>query len=77
MNNATKTFDQVTIDACKDLFQFSSPEQLRKSLIEIFFCYLCNTKPEVYNANLNNIASDYYFLIKFLEEMERQNSTTT
>jgi hypothetical protein len=59
------------IEELDDLFLMTPPSILRKSLTEIFFSYLCNTKSEDYKPELNKIASDFYFLIKFLEEAEQ------
>jgi hypothetical protein len=54
-----------------DLFEVSPPNQIKASLLEIFFSYLCNTKHSDLNPELPEIATDFYFLIKFLEEAEK------
>jgi hypothetical protein len=56
------------------LFEISPPFTLKKSVTTIFFEYLSNTDVEFYESNLKEIASDFYFLIKFLEKAEKENS---
>ncbi|HXA01902.1 MAG TPA: hypothetical protein VNW99_07940 [Cytophagaceae bacterium] len=69
-NQKNVTLSHDVVLALEDLFQFSSPRQLRISLMEIFFSHLCNTKLEEYKPEIKNIAADFYFLLKFLEEAE-------
>ena len=69
--------NQTVISALEDLFQFSSPSQLKNSLIEIFFSYLCNTNMEEYKPEIKEIAIDFYFLLKFLEIAENDKKETT
>jgi hypothetical protein len=55
------------------LFEVSPPFTLRKSVTTIFFEYLSNTEVDLYESNLKEIASDFYFLIRFLEMAEKEN----
>ncbi len=54
-----------------DLFEFSSPQSLRKSIHEVFFNYLLHNHQNL-PVNFNTITSDFYFLIQFLQEAEEQ-----
>jgi hypothetical protein len=56
-----------TIKELKYLFEFASPEALKKSILEVFLSYLCNTQSEDYSPKLPKISEDFYFLIRFLE----------
>ena len=58
------------IEELDDLFEMSPPATLRKSLTDIFLSYLCNTEPHEYKPEIKEIASDFYFLLKFLEIAE-------
>jgi hypothetical protein len=55
------------------LFEVTPPFTLRKSITTIFFEYLSNTEVDLYESNLNEIASDFHFLIHFLEKAEKEN----
>ena len=60
---------------CKELenlFEFSPPPVLRKSLMDIFFSYLSNMEPADYKPELKEIATDFYFLLKFLDKAEKE-----
>jgi hypothetical protein len=45
---------------------------LKKSILEVFLIYLCNTKSEDYSQKLPKISEDFYFLIKFLDAAKKQ-----
>jgi hypothetical protein len=71
-SNRNKTLvNQTVISALEELFQFSSPDQLKKSLMEILFSYLCNTNVEDYKPDMKEVVTDFYFLLKFLEIAEK------
>jgi hypothetical protein len=66
--------NEKVIQELDDLFNLTPPATLRQSLTEIFFSYLCNTKSEDHKPELKDIAADFYFLIKFLDEVEKEKS---
>lgn len=51
------------------LFEFSSPCNLKKSILEIYLLYLMQNH-ETLSVDFERIAGDIYFLIKFLDEAE-------
>ncbi|MEO9802355.1 MAG: hypothetical protein ABJF04_03870 [Reichenbachiella sp.] len=59
------------INLLENLFQFTPPTQLRQSLTYVFFNYLSNAKTGLPN-NFDRISEDFYFLIDFLEEVEKE-----
>lgn len=60
------------INELKSLFEFSPPGRLRQSVTDILLSYLSTTKPEFYEEDIDEIATDFYFLIKFLESVENE-----
>ena len=62
--------NEKLIKALETLFQTAPPAYLRKSLTEIIFSYLSNTELEDYNPQIKEICTDFYCLLKFLEEAE-------
>ena len=62
--------NQQTIKELEDLFEYSSPAELRQSIQEVFFSYLINSK-QIFPTEFERIVEDFYFLIQFLEEAER------
>jgi hypothetical protein len=58
------------IAALDVLLQTAPPSYLRKSLTEILLAYLSNTEPEDYKPEIKEICTDFYCLLKFLEEAE-------
>jgi hypothetical protein len=65
-----------TIKELEYLFEFASPGALKKSLLEIFLSYLCNTKSEDYSPKLPKISEDFYFLIRFLDAAQKGRKKT-
>ena len=61
------------IEGLARLFEISPPSYLKKSVHDLFFSYVSNTKPEDYDPNIKDIATDCYCLIKFLEKAQKQN----
>jgi hypothetical protein len=68
----TPELDNNTIRELEYLFEFASPGALKKSILEVFLIYLCNTKSEEYSQKLPKISEDFYFLIKFLDAAKKQ-----
>lgn len=60
---------KIMTEQVSDLFFFATPSQLRKSVHQVFFNYL-NQKELVRSENFQEIASDFYFLINFLQAAE-------
>jgi hypothetical protein len=59
--------NKQTIKELEDLFEYSSPAELRQSIQEVFFSYLINSK-QIFPLEFEKIVEDFYFLIRFLEE---------
>lgn len=58
-----------------DLIQFAPPKDLHKSVHTVFFT--CLTQKEfVASHNFTKIATDFFFLINFLQNIECNNKTT-
>jgi hypothetical protein len=72
----TAEINNNTIRELEYLFEFASPAELKKSVLEIFLSYLCNTKSEDYSPKLPKISEDFYFLIKFLDAAEKDRKRT-
>ena len=53
-----------------DLFSYTSPEKLRQSITEVFFSWLTE-QPEL-PYNYKEVAEDFYFLLKLLDEEEQK-----
>ena len=58
----------------ESLLLFTSPSQLRKSITQIFFSFLTNSKTEL-PSNFEEIAEDIYFLLNFIEELEKNKES--
>lgn len=69
-NKAKNSPDEELAQELKNLFEIAPPSYLRKSLTDIFFSYLANTDPKDYNPGIKEIATDFHFLLKFLEKAE-------
>ena len=62
--------NEKLITALDTLLQTAPPAYLKKSLTEILFSYLSNTELEDYKPEIKEICTDFYCLLKFLEEAE-------
>ena len=51
------------------LFEFTPPQELRKSLHYIFSSFLIHTPKDLYPVNFQKIAEDIYFLQSFLDKV--------
>jgi hypothetical protein len=60
---------QEVIKEVDELFRFTSPTHLRKSINVLFLSYLMNVEPEMYPDNFRNIAEDIFFLQSFLDNV--------
>lgn len=59
----------------EELFEYVPPEQMRKSIHEIFSRYLQTINTDEDMAEFKLIAEDFYFLYKFLEKAEMVYTT--
>jgi hypothetical protein len=61
---------KLLIKETENLFEFSPPRQLRKSLHEVYAFYLQEIDVTIMDPLFNRIAEDFYSLYKFLEKVE-------
>jgi hypothetical protein len=54
----------------EELFEYVPPDQLRRSIREIFSRYLQTVNNDTDLEKFKSLAEDFYFLDKFLEKME-------
>jgi len=73
----TSLISEKLIRALEVLLQTVPPAYLRKSLTEILLSYLSNTEPEDYKPEIKEICTDFYCLLKFLEEAENLTKKET
>ncbi len=69
--------NEKLIKALDILLQAAPPAYLRKSLTEILLAYLSNTEPEDYKPEIKEICTDFYCLLRFLEEAENLTKNLT
>ena len=62
--------NQPLVEELEALFNMVPPSALKKSITDIFFAYLCNTEVEDYKPEMKEIATDFYFMLRFLEVAE-------
>ena len=60
--------DKKVIKSLEELFEFSPPDSLRRSLNFVFFNFLLNNKD--LPLDFETITEDFYFLINFLDEVD-------
>lgn len=71
MTNPLNQFEseQKMLAELKDLFQFVSPRTLRRNLVDLYFLYMSSAEePDL--PNQKNFATNFYYLINFLNEMD-------
>jgi hypothetical protein len=76
-NNKPVQITPKTINELRSLFEFSPPGRLRQSLTDILLSYLSTTDPKFYEEDIDEIATDFYFLIKFLESVEKDSQKSS
>ena len=59
-----------TIKELEELFSFSPPESLMRSVHQVFFTYLINNT-EPYPEDHRKIVEDFYFLMNFLDKANK------
>ena len=78
MENQNKTSEtQATLKSMWEivyeldlLFQFSSPQKIRKSIQAVFFDYLVKSHNNL-SQDFENIASDFNYLLRFFENIDK------
>jgi hypothetical protein len=58
--------DNQIINELDDLFTFAPPDELRRSINQVYFSYLIHT--DVLPQDYKKTTEDIYFLIDFLEK---------
>ena len=62
--------EKRALELLNNLFQIAPSNYLIKSLTSILLSYLSNTEPEDYKPEIKEICSDFYCLLKFLDEAD-------
>ncbi|MCW3084790.1 MAG: hypothetical protein JWP12_2156 [Bacteroidetes bacterium] len=57
-------------DNVDELFSFAPPENLQRTVHELFFSYLISNE-DVFNNDFKEIVSDVQFLIQFIKQAEK------
>lgn len=57
------------VEELQRLFTFVPPSKLQKELLEVFFYFLQREKDSLPD-DIQEMATDFYFLLKFLEKAE-------
>ena len=70
MKYATKK----TVNELETLFQFVPPKKLRNRVNMVFLEYLSKTQLSDIPENLNEIAEDFLFLLRFLDKAQKNKS---
>ncbi|MEO1054357.1 MAG: hypothetical protein AAFX87_27210 [Bacteroidota bacterium] len=60
--------DDKVLKKLESLFTISSPKRLKESISYVFFQYLMSSKSSLPD-DFQEVASDFYFLIHFLQEV--------
>lgn len=72
MNNPLDQFEseQKMLNELKELFQFATPGMIRRNLEDLFFLYMSSTDdPDL--PNQKDFVTNFYYLINFLNEMDK------
>jgi hypothetical protein len=71
-NTQSKNNDhEEGLKSIEDLFLFVPPHELKKSINELFHFFIQhNMDAQISPQNYKKIAEDFYFLYKFLENIE-------
>ena len=62
--------EKRALELLNNLFQIAPSNYLIKSLTSILLSYLSNTEPEDYKPEIKEICTDFYCLLKFLDEAD-------
>ena len=69
---AYSILNKELISELDHLFDLVPPHMLRRSVHEIFWNYLCHTNQEDLHPQFKEIATDFKYLLQFLEMAEKQ-----
>ena len=68
-----KLNDQQALEQLRELFEFTSPNSLRKSMHMTFFAYLEEQAgTNGMDMNFKEVIQDYFFLFEFLDKLETE-----
>lgn len=67
-----KLNDEGALEQLKELFEFTTPNNLRKSLQTTFFAYLEEQAKKGQSSRFKEIVQDYFFLFEFLDKLESE-----
>jgi hypothetical protein len=65
-----KANDKDALAHLKQLKEFTTPNNLRKSLQTCFFAYLSEQAQTGQDGNFKQVIEDYFFLFEFLDKIE-------
>lgn len=60
-----------TVKELELLFEFCPPQTLREGVTKVFFQYMAASGEQNSSKHSKEIIEDFYFLIHFLEEVEK------
>jgi hypothetical protein len=63
--------DENTLEQLRLLFDFAPPESIRKTTTELFVRYIM-THHTLLPEEFETIASDFYYLLQFLQDIEEE-----
>ena len=68
--NQNQSSEAKAASALHELLSFAPPEQLRKTIQELFFTWI--TEAPILPENYKQISEDVYFLMNFLETVSKK-----
>jgi hypothetical protein len=63
--------DENTLEQLRLLFDFAPPESIRRTMTELFVRYIL-THHALLPEDFETIASDFYYLLQFLQDIEEE-----
>lgn len=67
-----KASDKDALAHLKQLMEFTTPNNLRKSLQTTFFAYLEEQAERGQDGNFKQVIEDYFFLFEFLDKLQAE-----
>lgn len=67
-----KLNDEEALEQLKELFEFTTPSNLRKSLQTTFFAYLSEQADTGQDGNFKQVIQDYQLMLEFLDKLESE-----
>jgi hypothetical protein len=65
-----KASDQEALEQLKILMEFTTPNNLRRSLQATFFAYLEEQADKGQDGRFKEVIQDYFFLFQFLDKLD-------